>query len=113
MSKDNSLEFDYKYGFSMPQKCIHGKKGLSEDIVRGISSLKSEPAWMLDYRVKAYHYFLSKDATVGRDLSKINFDDITYFIRATDKQVGTWEELPDEIKNTYDRIGVPEAEKNS
>ncbi len=113
MVKDESLEFEYKYGFSMPQKNVFtAKKGLSEDIVRAISGLKSEPAWMLEYRIKAYHYFLSKKMPPwGGDLSKINFDDITYFIRATDKQVGTWEELPDEIKNTYDRIGVPEAEK--
>ena len=113
MTKDDTLEFEYKYGFSMPQKNVFtAKKGLSEEVVREISRLKSEPAWMLEYRIKAYQYFFSKKMpSWGGDLSKINFDEITYFIRATEKQAITWGDLPDEIKKTYDRIGVPEAEK--
>ncbi|OGG13089.1 Fe-S cluster assembly protein SufB [Candidatus Gottesmanbacteria bacterium RIFCSPHIGHO2_01_FULL_39_10] len=108
-----NLDFEYKYGFSMPQKYIFkSKKGLDDDVVRNISRMKQEPVWMTDFRLKAYHIFKQKVMpTWGADLSDINFDDIYYYIKPTDKQVNSWEELPKEIKETYDRIGVPEAEK--
>ena len=107
------LDFDYKYGFSVKNKNVFtAEKGLSEEKVRLISKMKNEPTWMLEKRVNAYHFFQKeKMPTWGADLSKIDFDDITYFIRSTDKQVSSWDELPSEIKNTYDRIGVPQAEK--
>ena len=107
------LNFDYKYGFSMPEKHAYkAKKGLSEQIVREISAIKQEPAWMTDFRVNAYRIFMEKKMPEwGADLSAINFDEIYYYIRATDKQVNSWEDLPSEINETYDRIGVPEAEK--
>src|SRR5690606_16012898 len=88
------------------------QKGLNEDVVKMISKIKGEPAWMTEFRLKSYKVFLEKKMpTWGADLSKIKFDDIYYYLRPTDKQVNSWEDLPAEIKETYDRIGVPEAEK--
>lgn len=109
----SNLDFEYRYGFSMPQKyTFKSKKGLDEDVVRNISHIKQEPVWMTYFRLKAYHIFKQKVMPAwGADLSDINFDDIYYYIKPTDKQVNSWEELPKEIKETYDRIGVPEAEK--
>lgn len=108
------LDFDYKYGFAMPDtSVVKIPKGINEDIVRKISALKNEPQWMTDVRVKSYHIFLEKHMPEwGADLSDINFDNITYFARATNDQVSSWEDLPAEIKETYDKIGVPEAERN-
>jgi len=109
----DDIQFDYKYGFSMPEKPVFkAKKGLNEKVVRQISAIKNEPKWMTDFRLQSYKIFLEKKMpTWGGDLSKINFDDIYYYLRSTDKQVNSWEDLPAEIKETYDRIGVPEAEK--
>ncbi len=97
----------------MPQKySFKAKKGLNEETVKNISLIKNEPKWMTDLRLKAYKIFKEKKMPEwGADLSQINFDDIYYYIKPTDKQVSSWEELPKEIKETYDRIGVPEAEK--
>jgi len=88
------------------------KRGLSEDVVRGISALKNEPEWMLQMRLKGLRLFEKKPMpTWGADLSAIDFDNIKYFVRSTEKQASSWEDLPDDIKNTYDRLGIPEAEK--
>ena len=88
------------------------KRGLSEDVVRNISALKSEPEWMLDLRLKGLRLFGKKPMpTWGSDLSGIDFDNIKYFVRSTEKQATSWDELPADIKNTYDRLGIPEAEK--
>ena len=88
------------------------KRGLSEDVVRDISAKKTEPEWMLDLRLKGLRLFDRKPMpTWGADLSGIDFDNIKYFVRSTEKQATTWDELPDDIKNTYDRLGIPEAEK--
>ena len=98
----------------MPEKSVFkAKKGLDESVVRQISKIKGEPAWMTEFRLKSYKIFLEKKMpTWGADLSKINFDEIYYYLRSTEKQVNSWDDLPAEIKETYDRIGVPEAEKN-
>lgn len=98
----------------MPEKSVYQtQKGLSEKIVEEISSVKKEPAWMRDFRLKSYEIFKNKKLPRwGGDLSKIDFDKIIYFAKATDKQMTSWEDLPKEIKETYDRIGIPEAEKN-
>ncbi len=108
-----SLDFQDKYGFSKPENyAFKAKKGLSKEIVEMISSFKKEPKWMLDLRLKAYEIFLQKKMpNWGGDLSQIDFNDIFYFIKSTNKVAETWENLPKEIKDTYDRIGVPEAEK--
>lgn len=108
-----SFDFDYRFGFSMPQKYVYkAKKGLSDKIVEEISYLKNEPRWMRDFRLKSYQIFVKKSLpTWGPNLSFINFNEIYYYIKPTDKQAKTWEDLPKEIKETYDKIGVPEAEK--
>jgi Fe-S cluster assembly protein SufB len=112
-NSQSNLDFGYRYGFSMPQNYVFkSKKGLSEDVVRNISIMKEEPLWMTEFRLKAYHIFKEKPMpTWGADLSKIDFNDIYYYIRSTDKQVSSWDQLPKEIKQTYDKIGIPEAEK--
>lgn len=114
MQQAQTLDFEYKYGFAMPEKSVYQtKKGLSEKIVEEISSVKKEPSWMKDLRLRSYQIFKTKKLpSWGGDLSKINFDNIIYFAKATDKQMTSWEDLPKEIKETYDRIGIPEAEKN-
>ena len=98
----------------MPEKNIFkAEKGLDKKIVEDISSLKKEPVWMKEFRLKAYGCFYKReDAGMGSRSSKIDFDDIYYYIKPTEKQVNSWADLPKEIKDTYDRIGVPEAEKN-
>ncbi len=111
--QQQDLNFDYKYGFSMPDTSVfQTKRGINPEIVFQISKIKNEPEWMTEFRLKSFQIFLEKKMpNWGADLSKIDFDDIVYFIRATDKQKTSWEDLPSEIKDTYDRIGVPEAEK--
>src|SRR3989339_952273 len=111
--QQDDLQFDYKYGFSMPEKSFYkAKKGLREDVVRMISKIKKEPKWMTEFRLKAYRIFVEKTMPKwGPDLSKIDFDNIYYYLKPTENQAKTWEDLPKEIKDTYDKIGVPEAEK--
>ncbi|WP_125708048.1 Fe-S cluster assembly protein SufB [Lacticaseibacillus porcinae] len=87
-------------------------RGLTEDIVRAISAEKKEPQWMLDFRLKAYHTYLKmKDPDFGPDLSDLDLDRMRYYIKATDKTYRDWEDVPDDIKNTFDRLGVPQAER--
>src|ERR1022692_5261913 len=88
------------------------RRGLSEEVVRDISALKNEPQWVLDMRLKGLKYYGRKPMpSWGADLSGIDFDNIKYFVRSTAKQAASWDELPADIKNTYDRLGIPEAEK--
>ncbi len=103
----------YEYGWADTDTAgATAKRGLSEEVVRNISHLKSEPQWMLDMRLKGLRLFDRKPMpTFGADLSGIDFDNIKYFVRSTEKQATSWEELPEDIKNTYDRLGIPEAEK--
>jgi Fe-S cluster assembly protein SufB len=103
----------YKYGWHDESKPVfEPKRGLSADVVEEISALKDEPRWMRDVRLKAYKHFERRMMpTWGSDLSGIDFNDIFYFVRSTEKQANSWDELPAEIKNTYDRLGIPEAEK--
>ncbi|HET9421822.1 MAG TPA: Fe-S cluster assembly protein SufB, partial [Nocardioides sp.] len=87
-------------------------RGLNEDVVRDISAKKNEPQWMLDLRLKGLKLFHRKPMpTWGSDLSAIDFDNIKYFVRSSEKQATSWEDLPEDIKNTYDKLGIPEAEK--
>ncbi len=88
------------------------RRGLDEDVVRNISALKNEPEWMLATRLKALRLFEKKPMpNWGADLSGIDFDNIKYFVRSTEKQASSWEDLPEDIRKTYDRLGIPEAEK--
>ncbi len=104
---------NYEFGWADPDIAgATAKRGLSEDVVREISALKNEPKWMLDYRLKALRLFERKPMpNWGADLSGIHFDNIKYFVRATDQQVTSWDDLPVDIKDTYDKLGIPEAEK--
>jgi Fe-S cluster assembly protein SufB len=103
----------YEYGWSDSDVAgAAARRGLNEDVVRDISAKKSEPQWMLDMRLRGLRLFEKKPMpTWGSDLSGIDFDNIKYFVRSTEKQAASWDELPADIKNTYDRLGIPEAEK--
>ena len=103
----------YEYGWSDPDVAgSKAKRGLNEEVVRDISSKKSEPQWMLDLRLKGLSLFDKKPMpTWAADLTTIDFDNIKYFVRSSEKQAQTWDDLPEDIKNTYDRLGIPEAEK--
>jgi len=103
----------YQYGWRDSDTAgAAAKRGLTEDVVRNISGLKNEPEWMLNTRLKALKLFERKPMPAwGADLSGIDFDNIKYFVRSTEKQAQSWEDLPDDIKRTYDRLGIPEAEK--
>jgi len=103
----------YRFGWADSDDAgAHARRGLSTAVVDNISALKSEPAWMLKLRRKGLSLFEKKPMpTWGADLSGIDFDNIKYFVRSTEKQATSWDELPADIKNTYDKLGIPEAEK--
>jgi len=107
------LEFKYKFGFSVPHKPVYTTKpGISEKVVKEISYLKGEPKWMRDFRLKAFKIFKQKEMPKwGPDLSSLKFDEIIYYLKPIEKRADYWEQLPPEIKKTYDLIGIPEAEK--
>jgi len=102
-----------KYGFAVPENYVfRARKGLDAEIVQEISWMKGEPDWMREFRLKALDVFLQKPMpTWGADLSGIDFDDIYYFVRATEGERADWDEVPAEIKETFDRLGIPEAER--
>ncbi|MDG3011214.1 Fe-S cluster assembly protein SufB [Rhodococcus sp. D2-41] len=106
---------NYAFGWADSDEAgAKAKRGLSEDVVRDISAKKNEPEWMLEARLKALRIFDRKPMpNWGADLSGIDFDNIKYFVRSTEKQATSWEDLPEDIKNTYDRLGIPEAEKQA
>ncbi len=114
-TQDEHLEALGNYRFGWHDSDVAGasaQRGLNEAVVRDISALKSEPEWMLERRLKGLKLFGRKPLpTWGADLSDIDFDNIKYFVRSTEQQAASWEELPEDIKNTYDRLGIPEAEK--
>ncbi len=114
-TQDEHLEALGKYRFGWHDADTAGasaKRGLSEAVVRDISARKNEPEWMLDRRLKGLKLFERKPMpTWGADLGGIDFDNIKYFVKSTEKQAQTWEDLPEDIKNTYDRLGIPDAEK--
>jgi len=103
----------YDYGWHDPDSAgASAKRGLDEAVVRDISAKKGEPEWMLDLRLKGLRLFERKPMpSWGSNLSGIDFDNIKYFVRSTEKQAQSWEDLPEDIKNTYDKLGIPEAEK--
>ncbi|MFZ9308639.1 MAG: Fe-S cluster assembly protein SufB [Candidatus Nanopelagicales bacterium] len=104
----------YEYGWRDKDTAgAQARRGLNEDVVRDISAKKNEPEWMLNLRLKGLELFYKKPLpNWGSDLTTIDFDNIKYFVRSTEKQATSWEELPEDIKNTYDKLGIPEAEKN-
>ena len=104
---------DYKYGFHDKDVSVfRSKRGLTEDIVREISNMKQEPEWMLDYRLKALETFYSKPMPQwGGDLNSLDFDEITYYVKPSEATERSWDEVPEEIKATFDKLGIPEAEQ--
>ncbi len=115
LTQDEQIDALGRYGFGWADSDVAGasaQRGLNEAVVRDISAKKSEPEWMLDRRLRALSIFGKKPMpTWGSDLSGIDFDNIKYFVRSTEKQAATWDDLPADIKNTYDKLGIPEAEK--
>lgn len=104
---------DYKYGFHDEDVSVYKTgRGLSEEIVREISEIKKEPEWMLQRRLDAYHSFKEqKNPDWGPSLDDIDFDEFTYYIKPSDKEVRDWEEVPETIRNTFQKLGIPEAEQ--
>ena len=104
---------EYQYGFSDKDVSLFNSgKGLNEDVIRFISKSKNEPEWMLEYRLKAYEYFKNEPLpNFGPDLTEIDFNDFTYFIKPSDKVSNNWEDVPESIKNTFDKLGIKDAEQ--
>lgn len=107
------MDQEYKYGFKNDDvSIIKTPKGLNEQVVREISALKNEPEWMLDFRLKALDFFLKSPLPkFGPDLSSLDFNSYTYFIRSTKHVEKSWDEVPDTIKQTFQKLGIPEAEQ--
>jgi Fe-S cluster assembly protein SufB len=106
---------EYQWGFHDDEKPLFmAEKGLNEDVIRGMSGMKGEPEWMLEYRLDAYRQFLEipnpKWAEAG-ELEAIDFDDIHYYVKATDQDATSWDDVPEYIKDTFDKLGIPEAER--
>jgi len=114
MTTEN-LDIDYtKYDFKdSTEMYVHlSKKGLSKDTVIEISKMKNEPQWMLDFRLRSYEIFMQKPMpTWGGDLSHIDFQNIYYYAKASEKVAKNWDDVPDNVKKTFDKLGIPEAEK--
>ncbi|MDT8381077.1 MAG: Fe-S cluster assembly protein SufB [Brevefilum sp.] len=104
---------EYQFGFSDPESFVFkSRKGLDEEVVRQISALKSEPEWMLEFRLKALKLYQSRPIpTWGADLSDLDLDDIYFYLKPTEGEGRSWDDVPDTIKNTFDKLGIPEAEQ--
>lgn len=103
---------EYKYGFKDEDVSVYKtKRGLTREVIEEISRIKNEPSWMKEFRLKSFEHFISRPLpSFGPDLSFLNFDDYTYYIKPSDKQSNSWDEVPETIKNTFVRLGIPEAE---
>ena len=110
-----NVSFDYeKYDFKDSTKnyVFKGEKGISEDIIKMISDKKNEPEWMREFRLRSFEIFNSKPMPKwGAEVSQIMFDNIYYYAKPTDKQANNWDDVPEDIKNTFDKLGIPEAER--
>jgi len=108
-----NLGKDYEYGFNDPDRSsFKSRKGLDEEVIRQISAFKEEPAWMLEFRLKAYRHFLERPMpTWGPDLSGLNLDEIYFYVRPEEIDQKSWDDVPATIKNTFERLGLPEAEQ--
>ena len=107
-------DYKEKFGFSDPETgyAYKAPKGLTRELVEAISDYKDEPQWMRDFRLKAYEHFVERPIPKwGGDLGQIDFDDIHYFVRASERSERSWEDVPEDIKNTFDKLGIPEAER--
>ncbi|HZK15021.1 MAG TPA: Fe-S cluster assembly protein SufB, partial [Solirubrobacterales bacterium] len=109
-----NADYKEKFGFHDPEGdyAYKAPKGLSREVVESISEYKDEPQWMRDFRLKALEHFYSRPTpNWGGNLGQIDWDDIHYFVRASEKNSRDWSEVPEDIKNTFDRLGIPEAER--
>ena len=109
-----NADYKEKFGFHDPESgyAYKAPKGLNREVVENISSYKEEPEWMREFRLKALEHFETRPTpTWGGDLDQIDWDDIHYFVRASEKNSRDWDEVPEDIKNTFDRLGIPEAER--
>jgi len=114
MAEKQTLEIDYsKYDFKDPELYVYkSKPGLSESVVEEISSIKNEPEWLRKFRLKALKIFYEKPMPLwGADLSRVDFDRIHYYIKPSDIKARSWDDVPEYIKKTFDRLGIPEAER--
>ncbi|HEY0189064.1 MAG TPA: Fe-S cluster assembly protein SufB [Cellulomonas sp.] len=115
LTQDEQIDALGHYAFGWSDSDAAGasaRRGINPEVVADISRLKNEPEWMLEFRLKALDIFGRKPMpNWGSDLSGIDFENIKYFVRSTEKQAATWDDLPADIKNTYDKLGIPEAEK--
>ena len=104
---------EYKYGFSVPEDYVFkSRKGLGEDIVREISWMKGEPEWMMKFRLHAYRAFVKRPIPQwGANLNDLDLDDIHYYIKPTEQQERSWDDVPEDIRNTFERLGIPQAER--
>ncbi len=108
-------DYENKFGFHDPETgyAFKAPKGLTRALVEQISEFKNEPQWMREFRLKALEHFLSRpQPTWGSPmLAEVDYDNIHYFVRASEKSSKTWDDVPDDIKNTFDKLGIPEAER--
>src|SRR5688572_24426716 len=105
---------DYQFGFHDPtdKYAFTSRRGLDAEIVAQISELKGEPGWMRDFRLKSFEIFEQKPMPDwGGDMSGIDFQNIFYYVRASEKQEKSWDDVPEDIRKTYQRLGIPEAEQ--
>jgi len=104
---------DYQYGFKDPETFVFkSRKGLDREVVEQISEMKGEPQWMLEFRLKALEHFQQRPMPEwGGDLSNLKLDDIYYYVKPTESGSNSWDDVPDTIKNTFDKLGIPEAEQ--
>ncbi len=115
MSSETTLQGigEYRYGFSDPEAPIFKSgRGLNREVVEQISAMKGEPQWMLDFRLKALAHFMARPMpTWGPDLSSLDMDNIFFYFKPVEAQGRNWDDVPDAIKNTFDKLGIPEAER--
>ncbi|MFN2128766.1 MAG: Fe-S cluster assembly protein SufB, partial [Anaerolineales bacterium] len=104
---------EYQYGFKDPETYVFkSQKGLDKEIVEQISAMKGEPSWMLEFRLKALEHFMKRPIpTWGADLSNLDLDNIYYYVKPTEAESKSWDDVPENIKNTFDKLGIPEAEQ--
>ncbi len=103
----------YKYGFHDAEHYVFkSQRGLTREVVENISRMKGEPEWMLEFRLKGLAHFLTRPMpTWGADISGLDLDNIFYYVKPTEGSKGSWDDVPDTIKNTFDKLGIPEAER--
>src|SRR6201989_2953712 len=108
-------DYTEKYGFHDAENYLFkAPKGINKEIVEKISEFKNEPQWMRDFRLKALEYFFARpEPTWGSPmLAEVDYDDIHYFVRGSERAERSWDDVPEDVKNTFDRLGIPEAERN-